>query len=86
MTNDLVCRTDGPNAPIGRSVYALDTREHARHMFAGEADVDDGDDYEHTTPVSWESFSNERGWKPTTATKAGQFTAESVPPGNRRPT
>jgi predicted DNA-binding WGR domain protein len=45
-----------------------------------------GKDYDHVTPLSWESFSNEEGWKPTAQTKTGQFTGAGVPPGNRRPT
>lgn len=45
-----------------------------------------GAEYEHLTRVSWESFSNVAGWKPTAQTKPGAFTSDAVPPGNRRPT
>ncbi len=44
------------------------------------------EDYEHCTPVSYESYANEAGWAPTDATEPGKFTGEDVPPGNRRPT
>jgi hypothetical protein len=127
---------------LAEKLYAIDTREHARHLFAAEADVDDGDthisadeflygrcvvvangralyekvladpgsiptglefeallylasaafekrtnrEYDHVPSVSWESFSNKAGWKPTEHTKPGRFTGDSVPPGNRRPT
>ncbi|MDR2212526.1 MAG: DUF4240 domain-containing protein [Pseudomonadales bacterium] len=45
-----------------------------------------GNEYEHTTPVSYESFQNVAGWAPTVATRSGKYTDESIPPGNRRPT
>ncbi len=45
-----------------------------------------GDEYEHSPELSWESFSNTEGWKPTKKTKPGRFTAASVPVMNRRPT
>jgi hypothetical protein len=45
-----------------------------------------GDELDHATPVSWESFSNRAGWRPTPATKKGKFTGSNVPPMNRRPT
>ncbi len=45
-----------------------------------------GKEYDHATKLSWESFSNEDGWKPTAKTKPGKFTDKNVPPGNRRPT
>jgi hypothetical protein len=45
-----------------------------------------GDEYDHVTPVSYESFQNTAGWAPTAATRPGRFTGENVPPGNRRPT
>lgn len=45
-----------------------------------------GKDFEHLSPVSYESFQNEAGWAPTTATRTGKFTGGNVPPGNRRPT
>jgi len=45
-----------------------------------------GKEYDHSTEVSWESFSNADGWKPTEATKEGKYTGEGIPPGNRRPT
>ena len=44
------------------------------------------DEYEGTTSVSWESFSNEAGWAATAATQTGKFTGPNIPPGNRRPT
>ncbi len=44
-----------------------------------------GDEYNHVTPVSWESFSNKKGWEPAAKTRAGRFTGQAVPPGNRRP-
>lgn len=44
-----------------------------------------GEEYDHATPLSWESFSNTEGWKPTATSKAGTFTSGAVPPGNRRP-
>jgi hypothetical protein len=126
---------------MAEKLYALDTREHARHAEEG-ADPDDGDTYisadsflysrcvvvangrelfekvladptempkdmefesllslagaayeqktgeewDHESPVSFESFSNAEGWKPTADTKPGKFTGENVPPLNRRPT
>jgi predicted DNA-binding WGR domain protein len=45
-----------------------------------------GNTYDHLTKVSWESFSNEDGWKATKKTKPGKFTAKAIPPMNRRPT
>jgi hypothetical protein len=45
-----------------------------------------GAEYDHLTRVSWESFSNAEGWKPTAQTQPGVFTSDAVPPGNRRPT
>ncbi|WP_338868832.1 DUF4240 domain-containing protein [Myxococcus stipitatus] len=45
-----------------------------------------GQEYDHVTPLSWESFSNKEGWKPTARTRPGPYTSEAVPPGNRRPT
>ena len=45
-----------------------------------------GDELEHETPLSFESFSNTDGWKPTARTRPGKFTGEHIPPGNRRPT
>ena len=127
---------------LAEKLHALDTREHARHMFEGEADVDDGDDYisadgflygrcvvvangrdfynvvlldpsktpkgmefesllylasmafekktkgeyDHSSPVDYESFSNKEGWAPTPKTRPGRFTGKNIPPGNRRPT
>jgi hypothetical protein len=127
---------------LAAKLYAIDTREHARYGYQGEADPDNGDDYisaddflylrcvvvangreryrevladpremptqlefesllrlapdafeektgseyDGTTRVSYESFSNQEGWKPTAQTRGGQFTGPSIPPGNRRPT
>jgi hypothetical protein len=45
-----------------------------------------GGEYEHVTPLSWESFSNKVGWAPTSATKSGTYTGPNIPLGNRRPT
>lgn len=45
-----------------------------------------GGEYDHLTPLSWESFSNKAGWAPTSATKSGKYTGANIPPGNRRPT
>lgn len=45
-----------------------------------------GQEYDHSTPLSWESFSNQEGWKPTSGTQPGIYTSQAVPPGNRRPT
>ena len=127
---------------LAEKLFAIDTREHARHMYEGQLDVDNGDDYisaddflygrcvvvangralyeavladprempkemefesllylagaafeqktgrewDHLSPVSWESFQNAAGWAPTDKTRPGRFTGEGVPPGNRRPT
>ncbi|MGC4118463.1 MAG: DUF4240 domain-containing protein [Myxococcales bacterium] len=127
---------------LAERLFALDTREHARQMFEGEADVDNGDDYisadgflygrcvvvangrdffeavladprktpkglefesllylasmafekktsheyDHASPVDFESFSNKEGWAPTAKTRPGRFTGKNIPPGNRRPT
>lgn len=45
-----------------------------------------GREYEHVSDVSYESFSNAEGWKPTAATRPGRFTGDGIPAGNRRPT
>jgi hypothetical protein len=45
-----------------------------------------GDEYDHVTAVSHESFQNAEGWAPTPSTRPGKFTADDIPPGNRRPT
>lgn len=45
-----------------------------------------GEECEHDTPISFESFQNAEGWAPTASTKPGKFTGENIPPGNRRPT
>jgi hypothetical protein len=127
---------------LAEKLHALDTREHARHGYQGEADPDNGDDYisaddflylrcvvvangrqlyqevladpgkmptqmefesllylartafeektgrefDGKTRVSYESFSNTEGWKPTGRTRGGKFTGPDIPPGNRRPT
>ena len=128
-------------ASMTMKLFALDTREHARAVYKGEIDPDDGDQYisaddflysrcvmlvngrdayeaavtnpslmvqggefeavlsiarqahelktgeelDATTPVSYESFSNEAGWQSTANTKKGQATSAEVPSGNRRP-
>ena len=125
---------------MAQKLFALDTREHARAVYKGEIDPDDGDQYisaddflysrcvmivngreayenavkdptlmpqgsefeavlslaqnacelktgedlDVTTPVSYESFSNVEGWKPTSSTKQGWATSDGVPPMNRR--
>ena len=35
--------------------------------------------------VSFESFQNEAGWRPTSRTRRGRYSGANVPPGNRRP-
>jgi hypothetical protein len=45
-----------------------------------------GQEYEHASPLSYESFQNLEGWKPNQATTPGKFTGDNIPPGNRRPT
>lgn len=45
-----------------------------------------GEEYEHVSPVSYETFQNAAGWQPTSATRPGKFTGPDIPPGNRRPT
>ena len=126
---------------LATKLYALDTREHARWCYQGQADPDDGDDYisaddflysrcvvvangrefyeevladpsrfptgmefesllylasgayeaqtgvpqDQVTSVSWESFSNTDGWRPTRSTKEGRYTGPEMPPLNRRP-
>lgn len=45
-----------------------------------------GEEYDHSTPVSYESFENKTGWAPTPKTRPGKFTGPNIPPGNRRPT
>ncbi len=42
-----------------------------------------GDDYDHSTPVDYESFANRAGWAPSGGTP-GRATGENVPPLNRR--
>jgi hypothetical protein len=126
---------------LAQKLFALDTREHARAVYKGEIDPDDGDQYisaddflyarcvmivngreayeeavkdptrmpqncefeavlslaqqAHALKtgeelavvdaVSYESFSNEPGWRPTEKTKPGWTTSDRVPPMNRRP-
>jgi hypothetical protein len=45
-----------------------------------------GEDFDHISPVTWESFSNDSGWQATPKTRGGKYTGANVPPGNRRPT
>lgn len=45
-----------------------------------------GNEYDHHTSVSYESFQNREGWKPTASTKPGKYTGERIPPLIRRPT
>ncbi|MCA9078234.1 MAG: DUF4240 domain-containing protein [Planctomycetaceae bacterium] len=45
-----------------------------------------GKEYEHVSPISYESFENLAGWAPTAETRSGKFTGDGIPPGNRRPT
>ena len=44
-----------------------------------------GQSFDHISPVSYESFQNKDGWKPTPATRPGKYTRDNMPPGNRRP-
>jgi hypothetical protein len=41
-----------------------------------------GEEYNHSPPISYESFSNEEGWRPMNRTQQGKFTGANVPPGN----
>lgn len=122
-------------------LHALDTREHCRAIYRGQADPDDGDAYisadgflysrcavvargralhdevlvrpeaapigeefedllylasaahrartgeewDHVSPVSSESFSNSAGWQRGPATRRGKFTGPDIPRFNRRP-
>ena len=45
-----------------------------------------GNEFEHCTAVSYESFQNHDGWEATEETNPGKFTGDGMPPGNRRPT
>lgn len=45
-----------------------------------------GAEYEHSSPISYESFQNMTGWESTSATREGKYTGAGIPPGNRRPT
>lgn len=49
-----------------------------------------GKTYEHTTPLSYESFSNRDGWKTTARARptprTGRYTRPRIPVANRRPT
>lgn len=42
--------------------------------------------FEYASPVSYESFRNTDGWKPTETTRPGKHTGDNIPLGNRRPT
>jgi len=42
--------------------------------------------FEHVSPVSYESLQNSTGWLPSSATRPGKYTGPNIPPGNRRPT
>ena len=44
-----------------------------------------GQAFEYASPVSYESFRNTDGWKPTEATRPGRYTGDNMPLGNRRP-
>ena len=70
---------DPEKAPRGLEFEAL--------LYLAQAAYEEktGEEYDHATPLSWESFSNEEGWRPTATSKAGTFTSAAVPPGNRRP-
>jgi hypothetical protein len=126
---------------VARALHLLDTREHARWCFVGEADPDDGDQYispdeflyarcvvvangphvfysvlknpdrfpaglefeallgvasaayqQRTgeplleqASVSYESFSNSKGWRPSRSTRPGRFTSAEVGDLERRP-
>lgn len=56
------------------------------HVASAAFEKKTGQEYDHDTPLSWESFSNQEGWKPTARTRPGPYTSTAVPPGNRRPT
>ncbi|MBI1246717.1 DUF4240 domain-containing protein [bacterium] len=45
-----------------------------------------GEEYDHLTALSYESFQNTAGWAPNANTRPGKSTGDNVPPGNRRPT
>ncbi|WP_146395928.1 DUF4240 domain-containing protein [Pseudobythopirellula maris] len=45
-----------------------------------------GNEFDHCTAVSYESFQNHEGWATTAETKPGKYTGDGIPPGNRRPT
>lgn len=44
------------------------------------------EEYDHSPPLSYESFQNASGWAPSEATQPGKYTGPNMPPGNRRPT
>jgi hypothetical protein len=43
-----------------------------------------GTPWDGLTRLSYESFSNLQGWRPTPATVPGRFTSDAIGPGNRR--
>lgn len=45
-----------------------------------------GEEYDHVSPLSYESFQNADGWRASATTQPGKFTGANIPPGNRRPT
>jgi len=45
-----------------------------------------GNEFDHSTAGSYESFQNHEGWKPTAETNPGKYTGEGIPLLNRRPT
>lgn len=44
-----------------------------------------GGSFDYTSPIDFETFANEQGWKPTAKTKRGEATGAAMPRRNRRP-
>lgn len=55
-------------------------------LAANAFDRKTGEEFDHVSPISYESFRNLEGWKATKTTRPGKFTGENIPLGNRRPT
>lgn len=71
---------DPSKAPQGMEFESLLSLVHQAY------EAKTGEEYDHASPLSYESFSNAEGWRPTAQTKPGSFTGAGIPPGNRRPT
>ncbi len=68
------------------TIMFQDAEFEALLSLAGEAyERKTGRELSITTDVSYESFSNKAGWKPTAKTNKGWATSNKVPLGNRRP-